>query len=151
MMRTRKGATGLALGAVVALAAAACSSSGGGGGSATSSAAAAPQKGGTLYTLNLGPHNGLDPQAFSQLHADLVFLFVGLTVAAVLVLRSVHAPRRAFDAALVLLAIEVAQAAVGFAQYFTGLPVGLVTLHLLGAAAVSAAMTWLLLGIRDRA
>jgi len=97
------------------------------------------------------PRNGLDPQAFSQLHADLVFLFVGLTVAAVLVLRSVHAPRRAFDAALVLLAIEVAQAAVGFAQYFTGLPVGLVTLHLLGAAAVSAAMTWLLLGIRDRA
>ena len=51
MMRTRKGATGLALGAVVALAAAACSSSGGGGGSATSSAAAAPQKGGTLYIL----------------------------------------------------------------------------------------------------
>ena len=62
MMRTRKGATGLALGAVVALAAAACSSSGGGGGSATSSAAAAPQKGGTLYVMILGPHNGLDPQ-----------------------------------------------------------------------------------------
>jgi peptide/nickel transport system substrate-binding protein len=72
MMRTRKGATGLALGAVVALAAAACSSSGGGGGSATSSAAAAPQKGGTLYTLNLGPHNGLDPQA-SYVGADLEF------------------------------------------------------------------------------
>ena len=72
MMRTRKGATGLALGAVVALAAAACSSSGGGGGSATSSAAAAPQKGGTLYILNLGPHNGLDPQA-SYVGADLEF------------------------------------------------------------------------------
>src|SRR4029453_14976897 len=71
MMRTRKGATGLALGAVVALAAAACSSSGGGGGSATS-AAAAPQKGGTLYILNLGPHNGLDPQA-SYVGADLEF------------------------------------------------------------------------------
>ena len=72
MMRTRKGATGLALGAVVALAAAACSSSGGGGGAATSSAAAAPQKGGTLYTLNLGPHNGLDPQQ-SYVGADLEF------------------------------------------------------------------------------
>ena len=72
MMRTRKGATGLALGAVVALAAAACSSSGGGGGSATSSAAAAPQKGGTLYILNLGPHNGLDPQQ-SYVGADLQF------------------------------------------------------------------------------
>ena len=62
MMRTRKGATGLALGAVVALAAAACSSSGGGGGSATSSAAAAPQKGGTLYRMNLGSLNGVDPE-----------------------------------------------------------------------------------------
>ena len=72
MMRTRKGATGLALGAVVALAAAACSSSGGGGGAATSSAAAAPQKGGTLYILNLGPHNGLDPQQ-SYVGADLEF------------------------------------------------------------------------------
>ena len=71
MMRTRKGATGLALGAVVALAAAACSSSGGGGASATS-AAAAPQKGGTLYILNLGPHNGLDPQQ-SYVGADLEF------------------------------------------------------------------------------
>ncbi len=71
MMRTRKGATGLALGAVVALAAAACSSSTGGGGTATSSAAA-PQKGGTLYTLNLGPHNGLDPQQ-SYVGADLEF------------------------------------------------------------------------------
>jgi peptide/nickel transport system substrate-binding protein len=71
MMRTRKGATGLALGAVVALAAAACSSSGGGGGAATS-AAAAPQKGGTLYTLNLGPHNGLDPQQ-SYVGADMEF------------------------------------------------------------------------------
>ena len=41
--------------------------------------------------------------------------------------------------------------AVGFAQYFTGLPVVLVSLHLLGAALLSAAMTWLLVGIRDRA
>jgi peptide/nickel transport system substrate-binding protein len=71
MMRTRKGATGLALGAVVALAAAACSSSGGGGGAATS-AAAAPQKGGTLYLLNVGPHAGLDPQQ-SYVGADLEF------------------------------------------------------------------------------
>jgi peptide/nickel transport system substrate-binding protein len=72
MMRTKKGATGLALGAVVALAAAACSS-GGSTGSATSSAAsAAQQKGGTLYILDLGPHNGLDPQQ-SYVGADLEF------------------------------------------------------------------------------
>ena len=72
MMRTRKGATGLALGAVVALAAAACSSGGGGGTSPSSSAGAAPKKGGTLYILNLGPHNGLDPQQ-SYVGADMEF------------------------------------------------------------------------------
>jgi peptide/nickel transport system substrate-binding protein len=71
MMRTKKGATGLALGAVVALAAAACSSGGGSTGTATSSSAA-PQKGGTLYILDLGPHNGLDPQQ-SYVGADLFF------------------------------------------------------------------------------
>ncbi len=71
MMRTKKGATTVALGAVVALAAAACSSSGSSGGSATSSQAAG-QKGGTLYMLNVGPHNGLDPQQ-SYVGADLEF------------------------------------------------------------------------------
>ena len=35
-------------------------------------------------------------------------------------------------------------------QYFTDLPVVLVALHLLGAALTSAAMTWLLLGTRER-
>lgn len=73
MMRTKKGGTGLALGAVVALAAAACSGSGGNTPAATSSGAAAAQaKGGTLYILNLGPHNGLDPQQ-SYVGADLEF------------------------------------------------------------------------------
>jgi peptide/nickel transport system substrate-binding protein len=72
MMRTKKGATGLALGAVVALAAAACSSGGSSGGSAPTASSAAAQKGGTLYMLNLGPHNGLDPQQ-SYVGADLEF------------------------------------------------------------------------------
>lgn len=97
------------------------------------------------------PRNGLDPRALSQLHSDLVFLLVGLTLAAVLVLRAVGAPPRAQRAAAVLLGVEVAQAAIGFAQYFTGLPVVLVSFHLLGAALLSAAITWLLVGVRDRA
>jgi heme a synthase len=79
-----------------------------------------------------------------------VFLLVGLSVAAVLVLRAIDAPARAQNAAVLLLVVEVAQGAVGFAQYFTGLPVALVTLHLLGAAVLAAAMTWLLLSVRQR-
>ena len=112
---------------------------------------------GTVVTGS-GPHagdihaarNGLDPRAVTQLHTDLVFLLVGLTVGVVLVLRSVDAPARARDAATVLLLVELAQGVVGFVQYFAGLPVPLVTLHLLGAALLAATMTWLLLGTRER-
>jgi cytochrome c oxidase assembly protein subunit 15 len=97
------------------------------------------------------PRNGMDPRALSQLHTDFVFLLLGLTIGALLALRSGGAPARAQRAAWTLLGVECAQAAVGFVQYFTGLPVVLVSLHLLGAALLSAAMTWLLMGIRDRA
>ena len=96
------------------------------------------------------PRNGLDPRAVSQLHTDLVFLLLGLTIAVLLVLRSVPAPARARDAATVLLLVELTQATVGFVQYFSGLPVPLVTVHLLGAALTTAGMTWLLLTTRQR-
>ena len=96
------------------------------------------------------PRNGLDPRALSQLHSDVVFLLLGLTVAAVLVLRTSGAPAVARRAALTLLVVELAQGLVGFAQYFTDLPVVLVAIHLLGAALVSAALTWLLVSVRDR-
>jgi cytochrome c oxidase assembly protein subunit 15 len=94
------------------------------------------------------PRNGLDPQALSQLHADVVFLLVGLTLATVLV--SLTGARSVRRAAVTLLVVELAQGAIGFAQYFTGLPVVLVAFHLLGAALLSAAMTWLLLSVRER-
>jgi len=96
------------------------------------------------------PRNGLDPAALSQVHTDVVFLLLGLTIGSLLALRSVGAPARAVKAATTLLAIELAQAVVGFVQYITDLPVVLVGLHLFGAALVSAAVTWLLVGIRER-
>jgi heme a synthase len=96
------------------------------------------------------PRNGLDPRALSQLHSDLVMLLVGLTVAAVLVIRTADAPADLRRAAGTLLVIELAQGAVGFVQYATDLPVALVAVHLLGAALVSAALMWLLVSIRQR-
>ncbi|MBA3265337.1 MAG: heme A synthase [Nocardioidaceae bacterium] len=96
------------------------------------------------------PRNGLRPALVSQIHADLVFLLVGLTIATVLSFKAVGAPQRAQRAATWLLVLEVAQGVVGFVQYFTDLPVLLVGAHLLGAALVSAAVTWMLLGVRDR-
>jgi cytochrome c oxidase assembly protein subunit 15 len=96
------------------------------------------------------PRNGLDPAAWSQLHTDAVFLLLGLTIGSLFALRAVGAPARALRAAQVLLGLELAQGVVGFIQYFTGLPVVLVGLHLLGSALVAGALAWLLVGVRDR-
>jgi heme a synthase len=96
------------------------------------------------------PRTGLSPGAVSQLHADLVFLLVGLTVGTLVAFRTVDAPERAQRAVRWLLGIELAQGVVGFTQYFTGLPVALVAVHVLGAALVSACAMWVLLGVRDR-
>jgi cytochrome c oxidase assembly protein subunit 15 len=94
------------------------------------------------------PRNDLDPLQISQLHADAVFLFVGLTVGLLLAVVAVGGTAEARRAVAVLLGVEVAQGAIGFVQYFTDLPEVLVGFHMLGAALVSAAVTWALLAVR---
>lgn len=94
------------------------------------------------------PRNGLDPRAWSQFHVDLVFLMLGLTIAAVILLHVLHAPARVRRPAYALLGVEFAQGVVGFAQYYLGLPIALVALHLLGAALTAAAITWLVVAMR---
>ncbi len=96
------------------------------------------------------PRNGLDPANVTQLHADLVFLLIGLTVGTVFALHASGAPERAIRAAHWLVGLELAQAVVGFTQYVTNLPIVLVGIHMLGAALISAAAMWVLLGTRDR-
>jgi cytochrome c oxidase assembly protein subunit 15 len=97
------------------------------------------------------PRNGLDSLEISQLHADLVFLFIGLTVGLLFTLHATHAARAARVAAWALLGVELSQGVIGYVQYFTGLPVVLVGFHMLGAAMVSAAVTWALLETRHSA
>ncbi len=111
---------------------------------------------GTLVTGS-GPHagdaraprNGLDPETMSHLHADLVFLLVGLTVGVLIAFHATGAPARARRAAGWLLALELAQGAVGFVQYVTDLPALLVGIHLLGAALLVAVATWTVVGTRS--
>lgn len=101
-----------------------------------------------------GPHagdakahrNGLDPLQISQFHADLVFLLIGLSAGLWFALRAAGADLRP---ATLLLGIEAAQAGVGFVQYFAGLPVAVVMLHMLGAGLVIATATWLLISVRE--
>ena len=94
------------------------------------------------------PRNGLDPLQTSQLHADLVFLLVGLSVGLWFVLRATHAGPVAVRAAGVVVLVELLQGVIGFVQYFTDLPIVLVGLHMLGAAILSAVVTRLLLLVR---
>ena len=97
------------------------------------------------------PRNGLDPLQLSQLHADAVFLFVGLTLGLLFTLLATGASPVARRAVTVLLALELGQGAIGFVQYFTDLPIVLVGFHMLGAALISAAVTWALIQVRDPA
>ena len=109
---------------------------------------------GTVVTGS-GPHSGdpaagrtgLDPEVVSQLHADLVFLLVGMTLAFWLALKAIGGPSRAMG---ILLLVELAQGLIGFVQYVTDLPVTLVALHLVGACGVTVAAVHAVLMLRDR-
>lgn len=99
---------------------------------------------GTVVTGS-GPHSGdadalarfaLDVRMMSWLHADVVLLFLGLAVAFTLGARLSDAPPAATRAGLALLAACGVQALIGYTQYFTGVPVTLVSLHMLGACLV---------------
>jgi cytochrome c oxidase assembly protein subunit 15 len=108
---------------------------------------------GTVVTGS-GPHSGdakagrtgFDPASVSQLHADLVMLLIGLSVALWVALKAVGGPTQA---AGILVAVEVGQAAIGWTQYFTHLPVVLVGAHLAGACLVLIAATRVVLSVRE--
>jgi cytochrome c oxidase assembly protein subunit 15 len=103
-----------------------------------------------------GPHagdedakrNGLDPQNIAQVHADLVFLLLGLAVATWLALRAVRSA--AARPAGVFLVIVLAQGLVGFVQYVTHLPALLVGAHMAGACVVWLGTLSVLWAVRPR-
>jgi len=97
------------------------------------------------------PRLGLDPQLVSWLHADVVFLAIGLLVGLIVALRASRADT--FDVghdAVVVLLLMLGQAGIGYVQYFTGLPWVLVAFHLLGSVLVWWATARLMLRTRRR-
>jgi len=112
---------------------------------------------GTVVTGS-GPHagdenarrTGLDPAAVTQLHADAVFVLIGLAVATWFAFRAAGARDQATRAAW-LIGVLLAQGLVGYAQYATGLPAALVGVHLAGAAAVWIAALSVWYSTRTRA
>lgn len=81
------------------------------------------------------PRLGVDIRTAALLHADAVWLLIGLTLAVLLAAHAVDLDR-VRRAATILLAVELAQGGVGYVQYALGIPPALVSLHLLGAATV---------------
>jgi heme a synthase len=98
-----------------------------------------------------GDRIGFDPELVSQLHADVVFLLVGLTVALLVALYATDSPGRIRRAARDLLIVELVQGVIGYVQYFTGLPVVAVLLHMLGAALIAACTARLVWAVRGPA
>ena len=114
---------------------------------------------GTVVTGS-GPHSGdaeavvrfgLDPRVMSWLHADVVIAFIGLTIALALGLRLVDAPATAQRRVWFLLAVSLGQGAIGYVQYFTGLPELVVALHVAGACLVWVAVLRIPYALRERA
>ncbi|MBM7489781.1 cytochrome c oxidase assembly protein subunit 15 [Micromonospora luteifusca] len=109
------------------------------------------------WVTGSGPHagdhgaarNGLDPESISQVHADAVFLLIGLSVALIFAFRAVGA-RRATRAAIVLIAVELGQGLIGFVQYFTHVPALLVGAHMLGSCLVLLAALSVQWSTRER-
>lgn len=89
------------------------------------------------------PRNGLDPELLSHVHAAVVYLLAALTLVSFVVARRSRTSDEVRRAVGALLALEVAQGAIGFTQYYLDLPELLVGLHLLGAALLAATATWL--------
>ncbi|MQA15121.1 MAG: heme A synthase [Pseudonocardiaceae bacterium] len=112
---------------------------------------------GTLVTA-AGPHAGdaatprldADIPTLVALHSGMLVAYLGLLAGLGFALRAVGAAgvtRRRYG---LLLAAVLAQGSLGAAQYATGVPELLVSLHVLGAALVVVAMASLWAGSRDR-
>ena len=95
---------------------------------------------GTLVTGS-GPHAGdekarrfgFEIRTMAWLHADVVIALLGLTAAFYILVRNDKELSRRIG---IFTAIALAQGAIGYIQYFTGIPEILVAAHLLGATLV---------------
>lgn len=112
---------------------------------------------GTLVTA-AGPHSGdaatprlrLGVETAAQVHADLLFAYLGLLVGLGFALYALGAPPRLRRRFALLVAVVAVQGALGGLQYALGVPEALVSLHVLGAALVTVAAAALWAGLTER-
>jgi heme a synthase len=108
-------------------------------------------------TTGAGPHAGdssgqqvakripIALRDIAELHSSLALLLIGVTIGLVVGLHMGDVPERVRRAGRILMGVMVAQAAVGYTQYFTHLPALLVEVHVIGATAlvIGATQTFL--------
>lgn len=113
---------------------------------------------GTFVTA-AGPHAGdagtprlaVAVETLARVHSGVLFAFVAVLAGVGLAIRrGPRPPVRLITRYRVLLAVVAAQGALGFVQYWTGVPEVLVSLHVLGAASVVVAAAALWAAARDR-
>lgn len=105
-----------------------------------------------VVTTGAGPNsgdggasrNGLPLEMAAKAHAWLAIALVAVTIWAVVALWRTSARRDV----LATLVVEVLQGIVGYIQYFTHLPLGIVITHMLGTAVFSAVLANLALHVR---
>jgi cytochrome c oxidase assembly protein subunit 15 len=117
---------------------------------------------GTIVT-GAGPHSGDVPGTaqratrldlyipdVARVHGTSAMVLLALVLATLLLVHRTRAPDAVTRRLEVLLVVLVAQAGVGYAQYFTGIPALLVGIHVAGATALWAATIWFALGVTER-
>lgn len=117
---------------------------------------------GTVVTGS-GPHSGDVPGTsqratrldfyipdVARIHGTSAMVLLALVLVTLALVYRTRAPHAVVRRLTVLLAALLAQAGVGYAQYFTGIPALLVGIHVAGATALWAATVWFALGVTDR-
>ena len=104
-----------------------------------------------------GPHSGdadashrlpFDVRTVSWMHADSVLFFLGLLVGLITALHLVRAPRRLRSLAWAVLGVSLVQGAIGYGQYFAGVPWLMVVFHVIGAVLLWSLVCLLVLQVR---
>lgn len=106
-----------------------------------------------------GPHSGdaetearfpFDPRTVAWLHADAVLLFIGLLVGVLVSASIVSQGTLLRKRATIVLVVALIQGAVGYGQFFAGLPATLVAIHVVGAVLTWLALLFVLPALRTR-
>jgi len=104
-------------------------------------------------TTGAGPHAGgssgqlvakrlpVALRDMAELHSSVALLLVGVVLSLVVALHAIDVPERVRRTARVFFCVLVAQAAIGYTQYFTHLPALLVELHVIGAVSIAIGTT----------